>query len=497
MFLRSACRAGLLSLVASTSFLLSVERSPGQVSYSLNGPANASLCSSATMTSRFQNTGGTLAGLIITQRLPSSSFVYMTNNSVITLPDSSTLTGAAADAVLVNSTTLVWNLSSVATSSTVSHLLITEVFYDSTNSIPEEDHEWIELYNPTASPIGLTNWSIIDAVPGSADTLPTFVIGPGQFAIVAGRTNVFFSHFPGYTGLVVEVADGTLGSGLNNYSDGITLRNASAVAQDAMSYGGSSAAFSPPVALAPINNSFVRNPVNEDSNTRNDWAANATPAPGSGTFQSGIQNGGVVTIVSKYEISCSGVGGLFVSTANYQQPPGGSSSSANGNSFLDVLVGDLVITKSPILTPAGVGDTVVWTIRISGFGDIKDIKVTDNLGAGLDFQSFSVNPTNAPPYTNLASVTWDSSVFPALTNIHPTNAVSIVVTALVSGCSNLFNQADATWGCRGMQAVTNQTCEDTIIEDETAGAAILFIERRPSLDGFTASAPHRWTRPAS
>ena len=283
MVSRSVYRVGLSSLVAFATFLLSPERSSGQVSYSLNGSANASLCSSATMTSRFENTGGTLAGLVITQRLPSTSFIYMPGRSTITLPDSSSLTGALADPVLVNSTTLVWNLSSVATSSTVSHLLITEVFYDSTNAIPEEEHEWIELYNPTASPIGLTNWSIIDATPGSADTLPTFVIEPGQFVIVAARTNVFFTHFPGYTGLVVEVSDGTIGSGLNNYSDGITLRNASAVAQDAVSYGGSTAAFSPPVALAPVNNSLVRNPVNDDSNTRNDWEANATPAPGSGT----------------------------------------------------------------------------------------------------------------------------------------------------------------------------------------------------------------------
>jgi uncharacterized repeat protein (TIGR01451 family) len=475
--------SSFLVLTFATLFALAGPAS-GQVSFNFAGSGSASLCSSVTMTTRFENTGATLSGLIITQRLPSAAYLYVTNSTTITLPDSSVLTGALANPVLVNSTTLVWNFSSVATSSTVSHLLITEVFYDSTNAAPEEEHEWIELYNPTASAIGLTNWSIADTVPGSSDTLPTFVMQPGELVIIAARTNVFFSHYPGYTGQVFEVTDGTLGSGLNNYADGIILRNAALVAQDAVSYGGSTVAFSPAANLVPVNSSLERNPANEDNNNRSDWSAQPVPNPGSASFQSGIQNGGVITIVNQLEISCAAVGGLVAATANYQQPAGGPGTfSATALSFLDVLIGDLVITKTPTVTNAGVGDLVVWNVRISneGFGDIKNVRVTDNLGAGLAFQGFGVNPTNSFPYGS--SVTWDSSVVPAFTNIAPTTSVSLVVTAIVTGCSNLFNRADATWGCRSMQAVTNQTCEDTVIEGETAGAAILFIDRRPSLAG--------------
>jgi uncharacterized repeat protein (TIGR01451 family) len=452
-----------------------------QVVYTLNGPAQASFCDTLVLTSRFQNSGGTLAGLVITQQLPHGSFVYVPSNSVVTLPDGSVLTNAAAEpTVLSGGQTLVWDFSSLVTSSTLTRPLITEVFYDPTNTL-EDAYEWIELYNPTLGPIGLTNWSIRDAAPGQIDTLPTFTMAPGQFVIIAATTNAFYEQFPGYTGAVYQVADGKLGSGLNNFADGLTLRDQVAANVDAVSYGGSTAAFNPPVSLVSDGQSIQRNPANVDSNTRSDWQALATPGPGAGSIQSGIGAGGVVQIVYQVEVACGSPAGQFVGSASFQQPPSAPASTVQALRFVTVNDGDLTVTKTPSVTDAGVGDPISWlvTVKNEGFGNAPNVRISDTLGVGLAFTGFSVAPTNAGPYGS--SVAWDATVIPALTNLTAGQAVTVRVDAVVVSCSNLFNSADANWGCPPMKAVTNTACENTALLGETAGAAIHFLDRYPAV----------------
>ena len=57
----------------------------------------------------------------------------------------------------------------------------------------------------------------------------------------------FLDDHPGYSGQVLEVADFAIGSGLNSFGDGVILRNAASNWVDAVSYGASTAAFSPSV----------------------------------------------------------------------------------------------------------------------------------------------------------------------------------------------------------------------------------------------------------
>ena len=78
----------------------------------------------------------------------------------------------------------------VATYGAADHLLISEVLYDPAASEPGA--EWVELYNPTANPVDLAGWGIKDNT--SADPLPAFILGPGQYLVIAsndvtGRAN--------------------------------------------------------------------------------------------------------------------------------------------------------------------------------------------------------------------------------------------------------------------------------------------------------------------
>ena len=457
-----------------------------QVAVTLTGPAQATSCGTVFVTNRFVNNGPTLNNLWLTNELPSANYAYVPGLSTVTLPGGVVLTGAAADPdVNVSNTNLAWDFTAVVTPSTVTNLLITEVFYN-TGLAPEDDNEWIEIYNPTTNVVDLTGWSIRDTAPGAVDALPAAIINPGEFIIIAADTNAFLAANPAYAGQLLEVADGKLGSGLNNFGDGVLLRNAASATVDAVSYGASTAGLSPSVPNVAAGHSIARDPANSDTNTRNDWADQAAPDPGAGNLPTGLANGGVITIVYAVEIDCGAISGQLFARAGFEQPPG-TPDTETGSLFLTVNIPDLVVVKTPIMQDAGVGDTVTWTVRVenAGFGGAPNVTAADHLGPGLAFTGFSVTPTTQ----TATNATWDATAVPAFTNLAAQAWVDIVVTAEVVACQGLYNRADAAWGCSGLQVLPDATCEDTALLNETATAGIRFIDRYPSLSYALDPAP--------
>ena len=107
-----------------------------QVDMMISGPSEQSNCGILRLTNRFVNLGDTLSGLFITNTLPSSSYAYIPGETVIFLPDGIVLSNALADpSISLGSTNLVWDFSSLVTPSTVTHLLITEVFFNTKNRL--------------------------------------------------------------------------------------------------------------------------------------------------------------------------------------------------------------------------------------------------------------------------------------------------------------------------------------------------------------------------
>ncbi len=474
--------AGLLGLLAGWG----VPGAQAQVAVTLTGPAQATSCGMVYVTNRFVNNGPTLNNLWITNELPSASYAYVPGLSTVTLPSGVVRTGVDADPdVNNNSTNLVWDFTGVATPSTVSHLLITEVFYH-TGLVPEDDNEWIEIYNPTTNAVDLTGWSIRDTAPGAVDALPAATINPGEFIIVAANTNAFLAANPTYVGQLLEIADGKIGSGLNNFGDGVLLRDAASVTVDAVSYGSSTAGLSPSVPNVAAGRSIARSPADNDTNTRNDWTSQAVPDPGEGNLPVGMANGDVIEIVYAVEIDCGAISGQFFARAGFEQPPG-TPGTGTGSLFLSVNIPDLVVVKTPIMQDAGFGDTVTWTVRVenAGFGGAENVMAVDRLGPGLEFTGFSVAPT----WSDATNAVWDAAAIPAFTNLAAGAFVDIVVTAEVVSCVGLYNQADAQWGCSGLQVLANEICEDTSLINETATAGIRFIDRYPSLSYSLDPAP--------
>ena len=105
---------------------------------------------------------------------------------------------------------------------------------------------------------------------------------------------------------------------------------------------------------------------------------------------------------------------------------------------IEVLPGALIISKTPSVQNASVGDQVTWTITVasSGLGMIRNVEVADVLGDGLAYVSDTGGGSNAGQTT-----TWD------LGDIAAGDSVSFDLTAEVIGCADLVNTADASWGC--------------------------------------------------
>jgi uncharacterized repeat protein (TIGR01451 family) len=479
-------RIGLLSAGLGVALWASAPQAQAQVGVTLSGPLDAANCGTILVTNQIVNNGATLSGLYVTNDLPSSSYAYVPGLSTVSLPGGVVLTNAAADPdVNNNNTNLIWDFSAVVTPSTLTNLVVSEVYYNTTQS-PEEENEWFEIYNPTTNAVTMTGWSVRDGAPGAVDALPNITIAAGEFVIVAGSTNAFMIANPAYVGQVFEVADGKIGSGLNNFGDGVLLQNAASAVVDAMSYGASTAAFSPSVPTVAAGHSLARDPADNDTNTRNDWSDQTIPDPGAGLLPVGIQNGASITIVYAVEIDCGAVGGQLFSRTGYEQPPGTPGDSL-GSMFLTLNEPDLVVIKTPIMQDAGVGDTVSWTVQVvnAGFGGAPNVVAVDMLGPGLIFTGFSVAPT----VQTASNAYWDVSAIPAFSNLAAQSFVDIAVTAQVVACDGLYNLADAEWGCNGLAVLTNETCEATGLINETATAGIRFVDRYPSLSVAVAPNP--------
>lgn len=460
----------------------------GQVSFNLGGPTMVSTCDTLTLTNKLVNSGSTLDGLRITNNLPGGGAAYVPNNSTVTMPNGQVLSGASAEPVISNGTNLVWDLTGAVSASGITTPLITEIFYDPLGSVDEETNEWIEIYNPTADAIDLTGYTICDTVPGQCDSLPPISLAAGEFMILCASTQAFAIAYPGYTGKYYEVADHTIGSSLNNYGDGVLLKNASGVTVDAVSYGTSTAGLNPAATLVPEGQSLNRTIANADSNTSADWAA-AAPNPGTGTVLTGVGSGSGVTITYKVELGCAARSTSIVASTSYRQPAGGTTRYSNTVYAYTIETPYLNVFKKPLEQPASYGDSVVWTVQVVnvGFGRADNVSIVDTRGPGIRFTGFSHSPTNTGLPENMTNVVWDRSTVPALAALASGESYSIIVSGTVAACTGLYNSVYVRNGCQGLLAATNETCYDSSLGG-TEGGSIEFNYKYAKVSGSLSPA---------
>ena len=175
-----------------------------------------------------------------------------------------------------------------------------------------------------------------------------------------------------------------------------------------------------------------------------------------------------ITIAYDLVSSCAAVSGTEQVIVNYEDcaDPGVPLQNVSSVS-IEILPGAIVVSKTPTLQDARVGDLVTWTITVenTGLGRVDNVTITDVLGPGLAYGSSTGGGSNAGQTT-----TWDISSIPL------GESESVDLTAEVIACKGLYNDVDAAFGC-GLSDI----CFDTAIDEGTATASLNLIVDNPAL----------------
>lgn len=166
-------------------------------------------------------------------------------------------------------------------------ILISEVEADPTQGGTDTAFEWFELVNISGSSQTLTGWTVTDN--GGTDTIPTITLTSGEHAIVAANSANFLANHPSYAGQLVQITDGSIGNGLANGGDVLTLNDNTATAIDCVSWGTNTSCFNPSVPEPnPVNSTLtIQRKSTVDHDTNEDWVA-ATETPGAALNFQGI-----------------------------------------------------------------------------------------------------------------------------------------------------------------------------------------------------------------
>lgn len=152
-------------------------------------------------------------------------------------------------------------------------ILINEVSSDGSSA-----GEWVELYNPTNSPIDISGWIIEDGASPDVIPLLTPPIPGGGYAVVI-TNNSTVSGIPG-SAITIVIPNGNIGSGLNDDGDVVTLNDETDTFIDGMSYGSNETYIVGPNAPTTTAQTLSRNPNGSDTDTGADWILDTSPSIG-------------------------------------------------------------------------------------------------------------------------------------------------------------------------------------------------------------------------
>lgn len=178
-----------------------------------------------------------------------------------------------------------------------SNIVINEVFYDVNTGHngqgSENKWEWVELYNPTNTPVDVSSWIIEDG--NGSDTFPASIptIPPCSFAIISNATESELEDQTNNGGrwtipndTIFITLSGFIGNGLANGGDIVILKNAGSVEKDRMSWGTDKTGFisgCTPTACPSVasGHSLERVPDGFDTGAAGDFHDTNPPTPGS------------------------------------------------------------------------------------------------------------------------------------------------------------------------------------------------------------------------
>jgi hypothetical protein len=174
-------------------------------------------------------------------------------------------------------------------------ILISEVMYDPFGSEPEG--EWIEIYNSGRTPVDLSDFKIGDAwnkgdKEGMLRFPPGTVIGSRQVMVIAHRGDAFLNNhgmmpdlemvntLPDLKVMGMYLTWANRVVNLANNGDEVVILNEADERVDAVSWGSSELAFSPPALRGSEGCTLERYPYYIDTDSAKDWRVQCNPSPG-------------------------------------------------------------------------------------------------------------------------------------------------------------------------------------------------------------------------
>ncbi|NBV76891.1 lamin tail domain-containing protein [bacterium] len=157
----------------------------------------------------------------------------------------------------------------------VNHILVSEVypFSDSSHGTDAENL-WIELYNPTASPVDISRWTIATSR-AQATIAANTVLNSGAYIVIS--PTVATAQYWRITPSLVVAA---VFSQPMLQNEQLILRDSSGVIVDALSWGTDTAVFATPASTPPRGSSLIRSSLARDTDSASDWVSTGSPTPG-------------------------------------------------------------------------------------------------------------------------------------------------------------------------------------------------------------------------
>ncbi len=107
-------------------------------------------------------------------------------------------------------------------------VIFTEINYQSPIGGGTDSLEYIEMYNPTATPVDMTGWTMV----GVGYTFPAFTLDPGRFVLICRNSPKIINTF----GYVCQIFNWTSGFLANSAGEALVLKNSTGSVIDSLFY---------------------------------------------------------------------------------------------------------------------------------------------------------------------------------------------------------------------------------------------------------------------
>ena len=142
-----------------------------------------------------------------------------------------------------------------------------------------QNHEWIEIYNPTDEDVSLKDWTLEDGSGLITIIHANKIVSAGGFALLSKSASTWSFWDEDLGAIKVELGS-QIGDGLDNSGDRIILKDNNGTFVDSLSYGDDVSQLDPSIPLVANGSSFERKTPGLDSDVAGNFEERDPPTPG-------------------------------------------------------------------------------------------------------------------------------------------------------------------------------------------------------------------------